>query len=137
MTGLSKETVKNLKSPLAKQVDFHEEIGSTQERARELAKGHPGAPHGTIVISNCVVPSFDTNVAATSAGAGDGGAGARKTKGGPSGGINGLTLAPTGATAFAGCSRHCAVSVVDIARSSPGSLLPTSHQAWPGATSLT
>ena len=51
MTGLSRETVKNLKSPLAKQVDFHEEIGSTQERARELAKGHPGAPHGTIVIS--------------------------------------------------------------------------------------
>ena len=51
MTVLSEEAVERLGSPLAKQVDFHEEIGSTQERARELARGTPGAPHGTIVIS--------------------------------------------------------------------------------------
>ncbi len=51
MTGLSKEAVENLGSPLAVQVDFHEEIGSTQERARELAGGTPGVPHGTIIIS--------------------------------------------------------------------------------------
>lgn len=51
MTGLSRESVERLGSPLARLVDFHEEIGSTQERARELARGTPGAPHGTIVIS--------------------------------------------------------------------------------------
>ncbi len=50
MTGLSKEAVEKLGSPLAVQVDFHEEIGSTQERARELA-GSPRVPHGTLVIS--------------------------------------------------------------------------------------
>ncbi len=51
MAGLSREVVERLGSPLAKQVDFHEEIDSTQERARELAKANPGTPHGTIVIS--------------------------------------------------------------------------------------
>jgi BirA family biotin operon repressor/biotin-[acetyl-CoA-carboxylase] ligase len=51
MSELSEEAVERLGSPLAKQVDFHEEIGSTQERARELARGTPGVPHGTIVIS--------------------------------------------------------------------------------------
>ncbi len=49
MTGLSKEAVERLGSPLAMRVDFHEEIGSTQERARKLA--HEGALHGTLVIS--------------------------------------------------------------------------------------
>ncbi len=49
MSGLSKEAVEALGSPLAARVDFHEEIGSTQERARELA--HGGAPHGTLVLS--------------------------------------------------------------------------------------
>ena len=49
MPGLSRESVEALGSLLAKRVDFHEEIGSTQERARSLA--HEGAPHGTIVIS--------------------------------------------------------------------------------------
>ena len=49
MSGLSNEAVEALNSPLAARVDFHEEIGSTQERARELA--HAGAPHGTLVIS--------------------------------------------------------------------------------------
>ena len=49
MSGLSRRAVEDLGSPLAKKVDFHEEIGSTQERARVLAR--EGAPHGTIVIS--------------------------------------------------------------------------------------
>ena len=49
MSALSREAVEKLKSPLALRVDFHEEIGSTQERARALARG--GAPHGTLVVS--------------------------------------------------------------------------------------
>ncbi len=49
MSGLSREAVEGLGSPLAARVDFHEEIGSTQERARELA--HAGTPHGTLVLS--------------------------------------------------------------------------------------
>lgn len=50
MSGLSREAVERLGSPLAVRVDFHEEIGSTQERARELARS-ANTPHGTIVIS--------------------------------------------------------------------------------------
>lgn len=38
-----------LGSPLARRVELHEEIGSTQERARELARS--GAPEGTLVVS--------------------------------------------------------------------------------------
>ncbi len=49
MSALSREAVEELESPLAARVDFHEEISSTQERARALARG--GAPHGTLVIS--------------------------------------------------------------------------------------
>ena len=49
MSGLSREAVEGLGSPLAVRVDFHEEIDSTQRRARELAQG--GAPHGTLVVS--------------------------------------------------------------------------------------
>ena len=49
MSGLSREVVERLGSPLATKVDFHEEMGSTQERARTLARA--GAPHGTLVIS--------------------------------------------------------------------------------------
>ena len=49
MSTLSREAVEELKSPLVIRVDFHEEIGSTQDRARELA--HGGASHGTLVIS--------------------------------------------------------------------------------------
>jgi BirA family transcriptional regulator, biotin operon repressor / biotin---[acetyl-CoA-carboxylase] ligase len=49
MTGLSKESVERLESPLATKVELHEELGSTQERARELAR--EGAPHGTLVVS--------------------------------------------------------------------------------------
>ena len=46
---MSREAIEALGSPLAVGVDFHEEIDSTQRRARELARG--GAPHGTLVIS--------------------------------------------------------------------------------------
>ncbi len=49
MSWLEREAVENLKSPLATRVELHEELGSTQERARELARD--GAPHGTLVIS--------------------------------------------------------------------------------------
>jgi BirA family transcriptional regulator, biotin operon repressor / biotin---[acetyl-CoA-carboxylase] ligase len=49
VSGLDREAIENLKSPLAARVDLHEEIGSTQERARGLARA--GAPHGTLVIS--------------------------------------------------------------------------------------
>ena len=49
MTGLSKEAVERLESPLAARVELHESLGSTQERARELAR--EGAPHGTLVVS--------------------------------------------------------------------------------------
>ena len=36
-------------SPLARRFEFYEQIGSTQERARELALS--GSPHGTLVVS--------------------------------------------------------------------------------------
>jgi BirA family biotin operon repressor/biotin-[acetyl-CoA-carboxylase] ligase len=49
VSELSLRAVEDFGSPLAKKVDFHEEIGSTQERARALAR--EGAPHGTLVIS--------------------------------------------------------------------------------------
>ncbi len=49
MSGLGREAIEDLKSPLATKVELHEEIGSTQERARELAR--EGAPHGTLAIS--------------------------------------------------------------------------------------
>jgi BirA family transcriptional regulator, biotin operon repressor / biotin---[acetyl-CoA-carboxylase] ligase len=46
---LSREAVEGLESPLAADVELHEEVGSTQQRARELARA--GAPHGTLVVS--------------------------------------------------------------------------------------
>ncbi len=49
MSELSREAVESLESPLARMVELHEEIGSTQERARGLAR--EGAPHGTLVVS--------------------------------------------------------------------------------------
>lgn len=45
----NRRAIEGLRSPLAVRVDFHEEIASTQERARALA--HEGAEHGTLVIS--------------------------------------------------------------------------------------
>jgi BirA family biotin operon repressor/biotin-[acetyl-CoA-carboxylase] ligase len=49
VSDLDWEAIENLMSPLAAKVELHEELGSTQERARELARG--GAPHGTLVVS--------------------------------------------------------------------------------------
>jgi BirA family transcriptional regulator, biotin operon repressor / biotin---[acetyl-CoA-carboxylase] ligase len=49
VSGLDRQAIENLKSPLARKVELHEELGSTQERARELARA--GAPHGTLVVS--------------------------------------------------------------------------------------
>lgn len=49
MKGLIRETIECLESPLACTVELQDELGSTQERARELARG--GAAHGTLVIS--------------------------------------------------------------------------------------
>ena len=49
MTGLSKESVERLESPLVRKVELHEALSSTQVRARELAR--ESAPHGTLVVS--------------------------------------------------------------------------------------
>ena len=49
MKGLSRETIQPMQSPLARVVEVHEALGSTQERARELA--HAGTPHGTLVVA--------------------------------------------------------------------------------------
>jgi BirA family biotin operon repressor/biotin-[acetyl-CoA-carboxylase] ligase len=49
VSGLRREEVERLGSPLAREVELHEELSSTQERARELARA--GARHGTLVIT--------------------------------------------------------------------------------------
>jgi len=49
MKGLSQETIQTMHSPLARVAEVHEMLGSTQERARELA--HAGTPHGTLVVA--------------------------------------------------------------------------------------
>jgi BirA family transcriptional regulator, biotin operon repressor / biotin---[acetyl-CoA-carboxylase] ligase len=49
LSGLDREGIESLNSPLATEVEVHQEISSTQERARELAR--EGAPHGTLVVS--------------------------------------------------------------------------------------
>jgi BirA family biotin operon repressor/biotin-[acetyl-CoA-carboxylase] ligase len=49
MKRLSPETIQSMNSPLARVVEVHEALGSTQERARELA--HAGTPHGTLVVA--------------------------------------------------------------------------------------
>ncbi|MGB3680951.1 MAG: biotin--[acetyl-CoA-carboxylase] ligase [Rubrobacteraceae bacterium] len=46
---MSVSAVERLGSPLAQKIELHDELASTQERARELARG--GAPHGTLVVS--------------------------------------------------------------------------------------
>ncbi|MGF1471408.1 MAG: biotin--[acetyl-CoA-carboxylase] ligase [Rubrobacteraceae bacterium] len=46
---LTQSAVERLNSPLARRVEFHDEVASTQDLALELA--HAGAPHGTLVIS--------------------------------------------------------------------------------------
>jgi BirA family transcriptional regulator, biotin operon repressor / biotin---[acetyl-CoA-carboxylase] ligase len=49
LSKLNRETIEGLGSPLAVKVELHGEIGSTQDRARELARR--GAPHGTLVVA--------------------------------------------------------------------------------------
>ena len=49
MTGLSRENILGLHSPLARVVEVHGALGSTQQRARELARA--GTPHGTLVVA--------------------------------------------------------------------------------------
>ena len=49
--GLSRGSIQALGSPLARQVEAHEALESTQRRARELAhEGPERAPHGTLVV---------------------------------------------------------------------------------------
>lgn len=49
MSELTREDIEGLGSPLARIVEVHETLASTQERARELARA--GTPHGTLVVS--------------------------------------------------------------------------------------
>jgi len=49
MNGLSKEEIEGLRSPLARVVEVHDALASTQERGRELARA--GTPHGTLVFA--------------------------------------------------------------------------------------
>jgi BirA family transcriptional regulator, biotin operon repressor / biotin---[acetyl-CoA-carboxylase] ligase len=47
--SLNPEAIELLESPLARVVEVHEALGSTQERARQLA--HAGTPNGTLVVA--------------------------------------------------------------------------------------
>ena len=50
-SGLDRGSIERLGSPLARRVEVHEALGSTQSRARELAHAGPeAAPHGTLVV---------------------------------------------------------------------------------------
>lgn len=49
MSALTPESIGSLESPLARVVEVHEALDSTQERARELARA--GTPHGTLVVA--------------------------------------------------------------------------------------
>jgi BirA family biotin operon repressor/biotin-[acetyl-CoA-carboxylase] ligase len=49
VNGLSRKEIEGLHSPLARVVEVHEALASTQERARELARA--GTPHGTLVVA--------------------------------------------------------------------------------------
>jgi BirA family biotin operon repressor/biotin-[acetyl-CoA-carboxylase] ligase len=46
---LERGYIESMRSPLARFVEVHGALGSTQERARELA--HAGAPHGTLIVA--------------------------------------------------------------------------------------
>lgn len=50
MSTLTREDIESLHSPLARVVEVHEELSSTQERARELARD-PRTLHGTLVVA--------------------------------------------------------------------------------------
>jgi BirA family transcriptional regulator, biotin operon repressor / biotin---[acetyl-CoA-carboxylase] ligase len=47
--GLSQEIIQSMRSPLARVVEVYGALGSTQGRARELARA--GTPHGTLVVA--------------------------------------------------------------------------------------
>lgn len=49
MKGLTEESILSLDSPLARVVEVHGALASTQDRARELARA--GAAHGTLVVA--------------------------------------------------------------------------------------
>jgi BirA family biotin operon repressor/biotin-[acetyl-CoA-carboxylase] ligase len=49
VSGLTREEIEGLRSPLARVVELHEAVASTQELARGLARA--GTPHGTIVVA--------------------------------------------------------------------------------------
>jgi len=49
LRGLTEEAVLAIGSPLARVVEVHDSLPSTQDRARELARS--GAPHGTLVVA--------------------------------------------------------------------------------------
>ena len=49
MNELSREGIEGLRSPLARVVEVHDAVATTQERARELARA--GTPHGTLVVA--------------------------------------------------------------------------------------
>ena len=49
MIPFTRESIEALGNPLGRVVEVHEELGSTQEHARELARS--GAPHGTLVVA--------------------------------------------------------------------------------------
>jgi BirA family transcriptional regulator, biotin operon repressor / biotin---[acetyl-CoA-carboxylase] ligase len=49
VNGISREGIEGLRSPLARVVEVHDAVASTQERARELARAQ--TPHGTLVVA--------------------------------------------------------------------------------------
>jgi BirA family transcriptional regulator, biotin operon repressor / biotin---[acetyl-CoA-carboxylase] ligase len=49
VNGLSRDKIVGLRNLLAQVVEVHQELASTQERARELARA--GTPHGTLVVA--------------------------------------------------------------------------------------
>ncbi|HET7272999.1 MAG TPA: biotin--[acetyl-CoA-carboxylase] ligase, partial [Rubrobacter sp.] len=49
LSDLNRRSIESLESPLARVVEVHEALGSTQQRARELARA--GTPHGTLVVA--------------------------------------------------------------------------------------
>jgi len=49
VNGLSREGIEDLRSPLARVVEVHDAVASTQELARKLARA--GTPHGTLVVA--------------------------------------------------------------------------------------
>jgi BirA family transcriptional regulator, biotin operon repressor / biotin---[acetyl-CoA-carboxylase] ligase len=49
LKGLTEVAILSLGSPLARVVQVHEALASTQDRARELARA--GTPHGTLVVA--------------------------------------------------------------------------------------